>query len=51
LRRKSLPIDQELLKFILEQLRDTARECSDIRVAERLRMLAAEIERRADRTS
>jgi hypothetical protein len=46
-----LPLDQELLKFILEQLNDTARACSDVRVAERLRMLAAEIERRAGQSS
>jgi hypothetical protein len=50
-RREGLPLDQELLKFILEQLKDTARECSDLRAAERLRMLAAEVERRAARSS
>jgi len=48
---RGLPLDQELLKFILEQLKDTARECSDLRAAERLRMLAAEVERRAARNS
>jgi hypothetical protein len=38
-----LPLDEALLNFILEQLKDAARECGDIRAAERLRTLATEI--------
>jgi hypothetical protein len=38
-----LSAQQGLLEFILEQLETTARECSDLRAAERLRMLAGEI--------
>jgi hypothetical protein len=44
-----LPSGPALLKFIVDQIEDTARECCDLRAAERLRMLVAEIKRRTGR--